>query len=528
RTPGMPGPAQLKSMVASGRWVIATRGARALRRAPVAPERNRGNPLTHRTFNSRNRESFEAFKTRIESILEESARGVGKPAVLIYPFGDWGHVSLDTSPRELAALDRSVKDRFDYAFFYNDTGFYNVEEGTHRVPAKRVGPAWTDRDLWRHLREANPGARARLELAKVLQWHRQHEDADHWFRVAESAGANPADLNLNWSANAFYSGDFDLAREKLAVAVDSGAPVEKTDTLSDRIAIERRPRLRIETKGWNDNEGRDLESHGLHGSAFITDSLSAEVFGSYDRWGLSDLGNEDGTRYGAGIGFLLPPYSIQANLRIWQLEIDGFSSGDEFGDFTGWDGTLRVPCRFLNGYLGANVSRHEVETVEALRAGIYSDDYSLHVYSRIRDLWDVYGRASLLSRSGSATNDNDTAQFTGRIVRRFKERPYLGVGYRFRIADSDFDPDEYWAPEQFEQHQLYATVRGNITERLFGSLSGEAGYAQEQDVDWDFKWGAQGRVEYKIRRLTVGAGVNYFEGPIYERTSWNATVGTTF
>ena len=526
RTPGMPGPTQLKNMVNSGRWVIATRGAHGLRRVVINDEGNRGNPLTHRLYD-KNRESMDGFATRIGSILDEAARGVSDPRVLVYPFGDSGHVSLDTSPRELTTLDKAVADRFAYALFYDDTGFYNSEQGTHRVPAKRVSPAWSSRDLLAHLRENNPGARARLELAKVLQWHRQHEDADHWFRVAQEAGANPADLNLNWSANAFYAGDFDLAREKLADAVSSGAPFEKTDALARRIEAEHRPHLALEANGWDDNEGRDAGSYGIRADAWLHDRIAIEGFGSYDDWGHVDLGDENGVRYGAGVWLLLP-YSIQMNARGWQLELDEAPTGNRFNDFTGWDATLRMPCRFLNGYLGANVSRHEVETVEALRAGIYSDDYSLYIYSRIRDLWDVYGRATLLTRSGGAINDNDTAQFTGRIVRRFKERPYLGVGYRFRIADSDFDPDEYWAPEEFEQHQLYATARGDITERLSGSVSAETGYAQEQDEDWDFKWGGQSRLDYKARALTIGVGVSYFEGPIYERLSWNGTVGITF
>ena len=364
RTPGMPGPTQLAKMVGSGRWIVATRGARGLRRVVIDEEGNRGNPLTHRTY-GKTRESMADFEKRVAEILDEAARGVNEPRVLIYPFGDSGHVSLDTSPRELAVMDGAVADRFDYALFYDDTGFYNGAEGTHRVPARKVGPTWSSGDLLVHLRESNPGARARLELAKVLHWHRQHEDADHWFGVAQQAGANPADLNLNWSANAFYAGDFDLAREKLAQAMNSGAPEDRTDALASRLEAEHRPRLRLDAAGWDDNEGREFALYGIRADAWVTDWLGIDASAGYDEWGHVDLGGEEGIEYGAGVSLLLP-YSVQADGRVRRLELEDAPPENRFEDFTGWDATLHMPCRFLNGYLGANVSRHEVETVEAL------------------------------------------------------------------------------------------------------------------------------------------------------------------
>ena len=154
-----------------------------------------------------------------------------------------------------------------------------------------------------------------------------------------------------------------------------------------------------------------------------------------------------------------------------------------------------------------------------MRAKIHADTYGLATYSRLFDKLDLFANGQYVDR----TDDNATWLLYGRFVYRLKEWPYLGVGYLFRFGDSDFDPDEYWAPEELEQHQLYASIRGAWGP--FGySFSGQTGYSRELQADWQFIWGGNARLDWTVtRRLALRLEGIYQESATYHRTT--ATAG---
>ena len=276
-----------------------------------------------------------------------------------------------------------------------------------------------------------------------------------------------------------------------------------------------RKRLTLEVGGryWEDNEDRSYEQYSAQGGGYVQDYLRLGGFADANRWQTDGLGDERGTRIGAEARWHLYP-QIWLEGQLWQLQFDG-----DLDDLVGGDLRLHLPNRWLGGYAELRYGRQEIETVEALRAEISADVYELATYSRLFDKVDLFANAQQIDRS----DENETWLVFGRAVYRFQEWPYLGAGYLFRFGDSDSDPDEYWAPEELEQHQLYANWRGSW--RTLGwSLSGQAGYSRELDVDWQFIWGGNARLDWTLaRRLTLRLEGIYQESATYERTTVSAS-----
>ena len=217
----------------------------------------------------------------------------------------------------------------------------------------------------------------------------------------------------------------------------------------------------------------------------------------------------------SGLWYLQPQIWLEG--RIWQLQMEG-----ALDDILGGQAVLHLPNRWLGGYAELSYSRDEIETVEALRADIQADTYGIDTYSRLFDKVDAFVNGRLIDR----TDGNTTWLLFGRLVYRLKEWPYLGAGYLFRFGDSDRDPPEYWAPENLEQHQLYASLRGGWRSFTY-SLSGQVGYSREWQTDWQFIWGGNARLDWLLtRRLSLFLEGVYQESSTYNRTT--ATAGAAF
>jgi hypothetical protein len=348
--------------------------------------------------------------------------------------------------------------------------------------------------------------RARLELARVLYWHGQHEEAHAAFADAEAAGADRVDTLFNWGLNADRQGDIPTAVAKLRQARELDSESERIQHAVERAEERRRPQVRAGLQGWEDNEDRSYFQFGAVGDLFVADRLRLGAAADRNRWKTDGLGREYGTRLGLRSQWYLAEQAWLAG-RVWNLDLD------ELSDRWGGDIALRLPNPLLSGFMTLMATREEIETVEALRADVDSQLYALRTYTRLLDTFDLFTDLSRNDR----TDGNDTTMLEGRLLYRVKEWPYAGVGWRFRLADSDVDPADYWAPEELEQHQLHLNLRG-VWGRLSGTLSGDAGYAREQDTDWRFVWGT--RVEGELRlsgSLAITAQLGWFEGPEYER-----------
>ena len=276
-----------------------------------------------------------------------------------------------------------------------------------------------------------------------------------------------------------------------------------------------RKRLTLELDGryWEDNEGRTYDQVKLEAHRFVLDALRLNGRADYNHWDTDNVGDENGLRLGVGALWYLAR-QVWLEGEIWQLQMES-----ERPDLVGGKINLHLPHRFVGGYAKLQFSRHEIETVEALRAEIYEEDYELITYSRFYDKIDLYANGRWIDR----TDDNPTWLVNGRAVYRLQEWPYIAAGYLFRFADSDINPIEYWAPENLQQHQLYGNIRGRWHDLRY-SLAGQVGYSREYLSDWKFIWGGNAQLDWDItRRLALSAQANYQESSTYNRTT--ASVG---
>lgn len=514
--PGKPAPDDLRRLAESGRWLIASAGPESDRRQPVAADGRLGNPFTHPVVKNKRAETDAAFRKRLETEFAAAADVLpdAPEKLLVYPYGDYGQASLDTSREYRQTYRDAVAGAFDQAIFYDDNGFLAPDHDPLRIPARVVPASWTADRLAEHLRRENPGVRAQLELAKLLYWNRQHEEANYWFGRALAAGADPEEVAFNHGANAHQQGDVPVALDQLRQARELAPDDPKVARALTDAGDRKRLTLELGGRYWEDNENRSYEQFSLQGGGYVRDYLRLGGFADANRWKTAGLGDERGTRVGAEARWHLYP-QIWLDGQLWQLKFDG-----ELDDLVGGNLRLHLPNRWLGGYAELGFSRDEIETVEALRAGIHADTYELATYSRLFDKVDLFANAQEIDRS----DNNQTWLVFGRLVYRFKEWPYLGAGYLFRFGDSDFDPDEYWAPEGLEQHQLYATWRG-AWGPLNYSFSGQAGYSRETSVDWQFIWGGNARLDWTVaRRLTLRLEGVYQESATYDRTTVSAAV----
>ncbi|MGD9611634.1 MAG: tetratricopeptide repeat protein [Kiritimatiellia bacterium] len=512
--PGKPAPDDLRRLADSGRWLIATGGPENDRRQPVAKDGRRGNPFTHPIVKTDRAESDAAFRKRLETEFTASADALGDAPekILIYPFGDYGQASLDSAREYRETYRDVVAGAFDQAIFYDDNGFLAPDHDPLRIPARVVPAAWSADRLAEHLRQENPAVRSQLELAKLLYWNRQHEEANYWFGRALAAGANPKEIAFNHGANALQQGDLPVALDQLRQARELDPESPKVERALANAVDRKRLTLEVGGRYWEDNEDRSYEQFSAQGGGYVQDYLRLGGFADANRWQTDGLGDERGTRVGAEARWHLFP-QVWLEGQLWQLQFDR-----DLDDLVGGDLRLHLPNRWLGGYAELRYGRQEIETVEALRAEISADVLELATYSRLFDKVDLFANAQQIDRS----DENETWLVFGRLVYRLQEWPYLGVGYLFRFGDSDSDPAEYWAPEELEQHQLYASWRG-AWGPLGYSLSGQAGYSRELDVDWQFIWGGNARLDWTIaRRLTLRLEGIYQESATYERTTVSA------
>lgn len=509
--PGKPSPGELRQFAASGRWLIASSGPENDRRQRIAKDGLLGNPFTHPLYKDTRAESDGAFQKRLETEFAAAADTVAEAPekILLYPQGDYGQASLDTRREYLDIYRNVVSSHFDMAIFYDDNGFLAPGFDPLKIPARVVPASWSVDRLAEHLVQDNPAVRGELELGKLLYWNQQHEEAEYWFRRALAAGANPREATFNRGANAVQQGDLPVAIDQLRKAKELDPDSPKVERALEN-AIDRK-RLAIDLGGrfWEDNEDRSYERFSAETRRYVLDGLRLGGFADANRWNTAGLGDERGTRIGADArGHLFPQIWLEG--QLWQLQFE-----EDLDDLVGGEIRLHLPNRLLSGFADLEYSRQEIETIEALRAEIHADTYGLATYSRLFDKLDLFANGQYVDR----TDDNATWLLYGRLVYRLKEWPYLGGGYLFRFGDSEFDPDEYWAPEELEQHQLFASIRGAWG--AFGySVSGQVGYSRELLADWQFIWGGNARLDWAItRRLSLRLEGIYQESATYNRTT---------
>ena len=492
-----PSPGRMKELAATGRWEMGV----------LLPGMMN---LTRREQRDGKPESDREYKDRINTELEQVAKNVGGARQFFYPAGDYGQLSLDTDWHTLDLLSDAMRRQVDYAYFLDDVGFVSDRFDAMRIPVKAVAADWDAAKLLDHLKAANSAVHVRLEVAKFFYWHGQSEAASHWFAKALEAGADPAEIAFNAAANARMGGDIRTACERGAEALMMAPTDERVVELMKKIQDDRRPTAGVDAATWWDTDDRTYYRLGAEAEGPITDAFRWMGAISRHKWERDGFGNETGSRYDMGLrAFVTPGVWVDGALQFWNM--------DEAEDEMGWRANLHLPSPYLRGNADLMYSREVMDTVEAVRDNTTADRLGLATYSRLLHFWDIYLNGSLVDVS----DGNDQWFVDGRIMRRFSEDPYIAVGYAGRAADSTIDLDQYWTPQNLEQHQLYVGFR-NAWDRWNVPLSAQAGYSQEEGTDWRFVIGCRGGVRYRMTtRLSLGAEGAYQQSAVYERATIN-------
>lgn len=506
--PGNPNPSKLKELESSGRWLIASRGPARSQSVSIDEKGIRGNPLTHRLYRKKEVESLAMMTERLDTLLRDASTSLGSVGtrIFIYPKGDYGQLSLDTDSETIKIFHDTLEKYFDFGISRDDNGFITLDyHSSLNLPARVVPAQWNSDDLMNYAVRRSPLVLSRLELAKVLYLQGQHERANKWFHRAQTLGANPRDVNFYWGNNAYLEGDLPTAIEKLRKTQELDPESERVNKALGRAEERKRAFLDINGETWRDSDERKYFAWGGDARLFVSDRLSLEVFADDIEWSRKDKGKEDGVRIGGGLLWYFKEEKwLEA--RLWHMGIDGIDN------YFGGSVNLHLPNASWGGFIDLQAARETIDTVEAVREEILADRFTVRNYSRISDFWDLFANATYIHR----TDDNDTISVDGIFQRRLKEWPFYGLGYKFRFANSDSNPSEiYWAPVDLQQHELYVTTRG-VFYNLHYSMSGNAGYAKEEDTDWRFVWGGRINLDYRLlSRMMLNGQYIHQETPTY-------------
>ncbi len=509
--PGAPAPEDLQKLRDGGYWVLASSGAQGRQRGAIDSRGTTGNVLTHFLWIGGQAEDAKSFLERITQAMASASGPLPKnqPRLFVYPSGDYGQFSLDTDQEPVQLLRSVVEKQFDQAIAFDETGFVSVGFDPLRLPGKLVPHKWTDADLMAHLQHANPLVLARLDYAKTLSWTSQHERATTWFRRAEKSGADPAEVSFHWGASAYQDGDLPTALAKLRTACSLEPDSSRNATVLQRAEDRKDAALALNGSIWEDSDNRTAIRYGAELGTYVGDRFRLSAFADRNRYEREGHGGERGSRFGGGFLWHLAPQ--------WRLDGQAWSlNTDHPENQIGWALNLHLPAAPLGGSLELATSRDEINTVEAVRKRIWASEYSLQSDSRIANFWELSLAPSYVDRN----DGNATYMIEGHFARRLHEWPFLALGYAFRFADSDFDPIEYWAPLQLQQHQVYMATRGAYG-RFRYALSLQVGYASQRDTDWRFRWSGRPMLGLLLTSHTeLRAEYIRLDTAIYQSNTW--------
>ena len=513
----------------SARWRMASSG-------PLSPAIVPGHAaemettLTRRLQAGEHKETDEELGARLDRILAATAKPLAAsgPPLLVYPGGDYGNHAPVADPRLLEILREKTGQHFGMAIFHDETGFIMPEGDALRIPGRVVPSDWGVEALGEHLKSDNPVATAQLQLAKILAWHQQNEKAEYWFAEAAANGAPALDTAFNRGVNAWRAGDPDRAWRMLTEAQRLSPDDEKIAGILREIHLDMAPRLEAYGRAWDDSDDRSFHAFGLRASSTVArpskpddigHALRVEAFGESRTYESENTPDQDAMRYGGSARLRLAPETY-VDGSLWREDYEGHGANDFIGGRLG----VRVPVRWIGGYVHAAHERDTMETVETIRADVQSRNTMAGLYARVLDVFDLFANGSYYDRD----DENQSWVADGRFLYRVTEWPYLGVGYAWRFGDSDMDPPEYYAPMDLQEHHLYLGVRGTWRALHFIGHA-RMGYSREMGREWDFVWGGRARLEADVTdRVVIFVEAIRQESPTYDCNTYEAGVNIRF
>ena len=146
-----------------------------------------------------------------------------------------------------------------------------------------------------------------------------------------------------------------------------------------------------------------------------------------------------------------------------------------------WRGVYSVDPLRINGPYTLSYSRQSIETAESVKKGVYADRLGLNTEARILD-WGVL-QAEIFGTQRTDGNRTVGGTVSPRYI--VWDKPQLQVGYLFSAADSDRNPADYYAPQEYVNHMAVASFDVALFDQMH--VRGFAGYgtAISKNKNWE-------------------------------------------
>lgn len=488
----------LEELAATGRWTFALSDSAppSLLLADGQPARFWGQRAMLRDGSL---ETTAQMKKRMEermALLRRQAKGLPVTA-WFYPDGYAPNRLLRVDGKECEAFREVVGKAFPVAFGATPEGFWTPMADPLTFPAKSVLPSLGATAMEQHLDRVNPQHQVVLELAKAYMWHGQLSRADDYFREARALPVDPGELDYNQGANAYYEDDVPTAIRLLNEAALENPDSPWVQRMRRRAELRAEPLAEAGYEYWWDSDKRAFQRVSVGGEVSPRDDL--RLFGNTGA--LSWRHTQDGTASASS----LQGQDVNVGARwffrpgYWFEALGGVTMPDHgLSSFPTFQATLHGPYSTdflkLNGTYEVQVARARMDEIEAMLDEIREDSVSLRTDSRLLDFWDVSTNLVYSQR----TDGNDTISLDGRIMRRITEVPLFSVGYVYQLANSDRNPQQYWAPQDVWTNLLYGSLSGNVNDSL--RLNAGAGYgpSHSRSKGWDMVWRADAGMDYTV------------------------------
>lgn len=474
----LPNAALLRRLVSSGRWELALTDSSG--RAIVDATGRRGGFWARRGMVDGRPETVDEMKTRWAAAMTEARQRAQDQGFAVtawmYPGGDYGQISLDGDADIRQAYTEAARQVFSVAFAPTANGYHTNSLDPLFVPVRNVYTQLDDKAIV-SMSQRHPTRLSVQTEGLLASWHGQLPRAEMLFARAAGLGLSPEDNSYYRASNAVFDDDAPYANELAREAKRLDPDNLRTDELLDRAQHLLRPRISFVPHGWKDDAGRHFAEYEMKASTFLRENLSVQASVANLQW-KSDHNLLHGYAVGAGLRYF-PFKQHWLDLMARGVQPDSGSSFLEAR--AAWRGVYSIDPLRVNGPYTLAYSRQSVETAESIKEGIYADRLSLSTEARILD-WGVL-QAEMFGTQRTDGNRTVGGTLSPRYI--LWDKPQLQVGYLFSTADSDRNPVEYYAPQQYVNHMAVASFDVALLDQMH--IRGFAGYgtAISKNKNWD-------------------------------------------
>ena len=434
----------------TNRWDMQSHGHKAHDLIDIDAHGRKGKFLSdYRWLSYQQRhETDDEFSERVNNDYRESIKRLKQqfPGDSIigyaFPYSEAGQES-GGSVREAWKINEANFDRnFRFGFIQDTSGYNRVVPGDRQPKFLRrtgVSHTWNGEQLLRHLVSQHPVNQAKLEHAKPY-YHRESYAKSKALlnKLWDEEPLMGEDIRYQLASIAYQQGLYREAEGQLAGGrqkMDMSEKNAREVDLLNKILWWNTPRLGLKFRYFSDSDDRD----NIYWSTRFNYPFQAPV----DLWGelgiveFRQSGEEslDGKEITTGVDWRASEMiriSASGRLRL----MDGSEDSAN-----GW---LSTRFGTNNQNIGLRISRKDIDTLEARRADIETNNFVADYSGRFYNLWALNIRAAYRNY----TDDNNRTDFRIGWRHYLPSIPYWQFGVDAKYSDTKRDVSLYWSPQE--------------------------------------------------------------------------------